>query len=63
MTIQERLALAGCAAGLQIAEVCHRKLEALLSPRYSSRTGTSGCGWFTTISALVSFGEAQYRRL
>ncbi len=48
MTIQERLLLSGCAAGLQIAEVCHRKLGALLSLRYPSRTGSSGCAWFTT---------------
>jgi hypothetical protein len=48
MTTQERLLLSGCAAGLQIAEVCHRKLEASLLPRYPSRTGSSGCAWFTT---------------
>ena len=58
MTIQERLLLSGCAAGLKIAEVCHRKLEASLSPRYPSRTGSVGvAGGSRPISALASFGQ------
>jgi hypothetical protein len=57
MTIQERLLLSGRAAGLQIAEVCHRKPEASLLPRYPRGLARRVARGSRPISALAFFGQ------